>query len=157
MTDDNFDLTQFLPYRLAALSERVSKALSKIYSDPHGLSVADWRVLVHTATQNAVSVREIHQTVNLEKPRVSRAVARLVERGLLRKETETADKRLVHITLTPDGRSVLDEILPKALEFERRLTEMIDKDTLSAFNAVSAQLHEYLEAIESDDRSTRKN
>ncbi len=82
MTPDDFHLSSFLPYRLAVMSERVSRRLSVEYGRSHGLVVAEWRVLVHLLRCGAVSVRDIHNCVNLEKPRVSRAVSRLEMEGV---------------------------------------------------------------------------
>jgi hypothetical protein len=47
MSAQDFNLSAFLPYRLAVLSERASRRLSVVYEKTHGLSVAEWRVLVH--------------------------------------------------------------------------------------------------------------
>ncbi|SHG66250.1 MarR family winged helix-turn-helix transcriptional regulator [Marivita hallyeonensis] len=150
MSPKDFDLTQFLPYRLAVLSERVSKALSTVYTDPYDLTVSDWRVLVHTANEGAVSVREIHRTVNLEKPRVSRSVSRLVALGHLEKVTDRADKRLVKISLTAQGRAILDDILPKALAFEDSLTSVVSKEELAQVLAIAERLHARLDEMRAD-------
>ena len=88
-----FRLPDFLPYRLAVLSERVSRRLSVEYGRMHGLSVAEWRVLVHLQRSGPLSVRDIHLCVNLDKPRVSRAVARLEAVGFVRKESGQSDGR----------------------------------------------------------------
>ena len=144
MAPKDFNLTSFLPYQLAVLSERVSKALSVVYTNPYELTVSDWRVLVHTANEGSVSVREIHRTVNLEKPRVSRSVSRLVELGYLAKVTDAQDKRLVKISLTDRGSAILEDILPKALDFEATLTATIPTKDLAHLLRVAEQLHERL-------------
>ena len=90
-----FKLSEFLPYRIAVLSERVSRRLSVEYGRTHGLSMAEWRVLVHLQRCGQVSVRDIHNCVNLDKPRVSRAVARLEAEALVKKLDGQGDGRLV--------------------------------------------------------------
>ena len=147
MRDEAFDLTRFLPYQLAVLSERVSKALSVVYMEEHGLSVADWRVLVHTAKETSVSVREIHRTVNLEKPRVSRSVAKLEALGYLAKEVDPSDKRLVMISLTPRGTEVLEDILPKAQAFERDLVGALPPGALKDLDEAAERLHRQLDRM----------
>lgn len=91
MSSDSFDLSDFLPYRLAILSERVSRRLSRDYERSHGITMPEWRVLVHLARSKEASVREIHTYANLEKPRVSRAVSKLVAAGLARKGQSQTD------------------------------------------------------------------
>lgn len=118
MTPRDFRLADFLPYRLAVLSERVSRRLSRVYGAEAGLSVAEWRVMVHLSRCHQVSVREIHTCVNLDKSRVSRAVTRLESAGLLRKTGSVTDQRLLEISLSDDGWSLLDRILPPAAAYE---------------------------------------
>lgn len=143
---DSFDLSAFLPYRLAVLAERVSRRLSVVYQVRHGLGLAEWRVLVHVRWGNEASVRDIQRAVNLDKPRVSRAVARLVEAGLVEKRPGAEDGRLVAITLSEAGRAVLDEILPEVTAIEARLIAGIAEKDLATFWAVAEKIHATLDA-----------
>ncbi|MFZ5965370.1 MarR family winged helix-turn-helix transcriptional regulator [Thalassococcus sp. BH17M4-6] len=141
----DFNLSTFLPYRLAVLSERVSRRLSVEYQRTHGLAVAEWRVLVHVQRCGAVSVRDIHNCVNLEKPRVSRAVSRLESEGLVQKAQGQPDGRLVAITLTDAGRAALEEIVPAAQRVALALTHRIDDADLATFFRVMETMHEVLD------------
>ena len=142
---DLFRLSDFLPYRLAVLSERVSRRLSVEYDRTHGLAVAEWRVLVHLLGHGAVSVRDIQTAVNLEKPRVSRAVTRLEADGMVSKDPVQGDGRLVAISLTPKGRAALDAILPAALEVQDRLIASVSKADLATFFRVAEAMHATLD------------
>lgn len=141
-----FHLSAFLPYRLSVLSDRVSRRLSVEYERTHGLSVAEWRVLVHLARCGSVSVRDIHNCVNLEKPRVSRAVSRLEQNGLVRKAPGKGDGRLVAISLTPAGQAVLADIIPAAKSVEASICDAVDPADLRTFFRVMEQMHAALDA-----------
>ncbi|MDW4498500.1 MarR family transcriptional regulator [Sulfitobacter sp. D35] len=143
---EDFHLSAFLPYRLAVLSERVSRRLSVEYERTHGLSVAEWRVLVHLQRCGKVSVRDIHDFVNLDKPRVSRAVARLEAAGMVRKLAGRVDGRLVDISLTAKGESALAEIVPIVTGIEARLLDGLTAAELSTFCAVMEKIHARLDA-----------
>ncbi|MGC1488007.1 MAG: MarR family winged helix-turn-helix transcriptional regulator, partial [Albidovulum sp.] len=136
-----FQLSDFLPYQLSVLSERVSRRLSVEYEKTHGLSVAEWRVLVHLGHSGTVSVREIHNCVNMEKSRVSRAVSRMEGAGLLQKLPGAVDGRLVEITLTGAGHRALNEILPVAIAVESRLRASVTTEQLKTFSQVMEDLH----------------
>ncbi|RYG90303.1 MarR family transcriptional regulator [Loktanella sp. IMCC34160] len=140
-----FNLSEYLPYRLALLSERVSRRLSLEYGKDHGLSVAEWRVLVHLARSEEVSIREIHTFANLDKPRVSRAVSRLEAEGLLRKEGGKEDQRLIVISLTDKGRKTLAAIVPDALAFESNLVQTVSPQEMDQFLSVVEKLHKVLD------------
>ena len=141
----DFNLSKFLPYRLAVISERVSRRLSVDYERSHGISVAEWRVLVHLQWQGTVSVREIQDYTNLEKSRVSRAVKRLEAIGLVQKKPSEVDARLVEIALTEDGLRALAEIIPVATEVETRLLKELPKTDLETFFRVIEHLHDVLD------------
>ncbi len=146
MIPDDFHLSSFLPYRLAVLSERVSRRLSVEYGRTHGLAVAEWRVLVHLLRCGAVSIRDIHNCVNLEKPRVSRAVSRLEAEGLVQKTQGDGDGRLVAISLTDAGRTALAVIIPAATRIERHLTDAVSPEDLDTFFHVMERMHAVLDA-----------
>jgi DNA-binding MarR family transcriptional regulator len=145
MTPDDFHLSSFLPYRLAVLSERVSRRLSVEYGRTHGLAVAEWRVMVHLLRCGAVSVRDIHNCVNLEKPRVSRAVSRLEAEGLVEKTQGEGDGRLVAISLTDAGRRALADIIPAATQIEGHLTGAVSPEDLATFFRVMERMHAVLD------------
>lgn len=155
MTSDAFDLSGFLPYRLAVLSARVSKLLATVYEDRFDLSTAEWRVIVHLARSKKVSVREIHNCVNLEKPRVSRAVAKLEKSGLVEKTTSRRDQRLVEISLTPKGTHVLNEIIPEALATEAALLRAFSSEEISGFVTMMERLNAELDKTPGAPRRSR--
>ena len=146
MADNTFDLAAFLPYRLAVLSERISRRLAVEYERLHGLSIAEWRVLVHLRQGRKVSVRDIHACVNLDKPRVSRAVKRLEASGLVKKSQDGNDARLVEISLTGKGTGALKDILPEATSLEARLLKALSPEELEGFCTVLEKLHSVLDA-----------
>ncbi|MEO0677145.1 MAG: MarR family transcriptional regulator [Pseudomonadota bacterium] len=116
MTD--FKLEAFLPYQLSVLAGRMSRGFAAIYETRFGITVAEWRVLAHLHDAGSCSVRDIHKEADLEKSRVSRAVARLEARGLVERSPGAADKRLLSLRLSPAGAGLVAEILPLALAFE---------------------------------------
>jgi len=116
-----FDLEDFLPYRLAVVSARVSREFGARYRSEFGLSIAEWRVLAHLTQADSVSVGEITTRVDMEKSRVSRAAQRLDDAGLLTKTPHPGDGRLVSLSLTDKGRALMQHLTPLALEFQREL------------------------------------
>ena len=150
-----FSLSEFLPYRLAVLSERVSHRLSVEYGKIRGLSVAEWRVLVHLTRQGAISVKDIHDCVNLEKSRVSRAVARLEGAGLVEKVPGETDGRLVEISLSATGEAALADILPAARAYEEELCGRISRKDMETFCRVMEHIHAVLDQDPEAKRRSR--
>lgn len=117
------DLEHFLPYRLSVLSNRVSGAIARMYSERFGLGVTEWRVMAVLGRYPGLSAGEVAQRTAMDKVAVSRAVAGLVDAGRVERDTHGDDRRRSVLRLSADGRRIYDEIAPLALAFERRLLD----------------------------------
>lgn len=124
----DFSLDEFLPYQLAVLSSHVSRKFSEIYAENFGLTVPEWRVIVHLHNAGPVSIREIQARVDMDKSKVSRAATRLEKSGHISKETNANDRRLLKLALTKKGNDLMTQIIPLAHEFESKLTERLGED-----------------------------
>lgn len=120
-----FDLGRFTPYRMNVAAKRLSEGLARQYRETYGISVPEWRVLVHLAQSGNVSVRDIETRVAMERYEVSRAAKRLREAGHIASTADDSDRRLVRLTLTAQGRALMRVLLPIArayqTEIEKRL------------------------------------
>ena len=141
-----FDLKQFLPYQLAVLSSKVSQEFSTLYRQKFGISVAEWRVVAHLSQADAVSVREIHMRVDMDKSKVSRAASRLEDAGYITKRTQANDKRLIALSLTEKGRAMIDELTPLAHAFEAEFLEQLGDDAPVFRSALDRMLAEPVSA-----------
>ena len=121
----DFDLDRFIPYRLAVLAGKVSREFSQAYNERFGLSRAEWRVMAHLAAAGPASVGEIHQNVDMDKSRVSRAASRLESAGLVDKADHPVDGRLVRLSLTEAGRAMMSELAGMANAFRTELKERL--------------------------------
>lgn len=116
------ELERFLPYRLSVLSNTVSQAIAVMYERRFALSINEWRVMaVLGRYDDGLSAREVAARTAMDKVAVSRALARLIEAGRVRKLLADHDKRQSVLRLTAKGWKVYDEVAPLALEHERRL------------------------------------
>ncbi|MFO1107211.1 MAG: MarR family winged helix-turn-helix transcriptional regulator [Amaricoccus sp.] len=124
----SFDLDAFLPYRLSVAAARVSRRFARLYEAESGISIPEWRVLAHLAQAGSVSVRDIHARVDMDKSKVSRAAARLEEAGLVRKVGHAGDRRLVALSLTPDGEALMARLGAIAEAFQADLLAALGPD-----------------------------
>ena len=59
-----------------------------------------------TAEVDKMTVNELRETLIDDKPNVSRILNKMVEKGLVRKERQTDDQRVVYVSLTEKGRKL---------------------------------------------------
>lgn len=132
----DFELDSFIPYRLAVLAGKVSRDFSRHYSERFGISRAEWRVVAHLAASGPASVGDIHQRVDMDKSRVSRAATRLVGSGLLTKEEHPVDGRLVKLSLSPAGKEMMLELEKVAKAYQAELISRLGPEGEALLSAV---------------------
>ena len=133
-------LENFLPYQLNVVASLVSQALSRVYSRRYGIGVPEWRVLVTLGQHEAMTAKAIGAHTHMHKTKVSRAVALMEKRRLLARRANRDDMREAFLSLTAAGRAMYEEVAPHALDFARRLTEILTPADRDAFNRALSQL-----------------
>lgn len=119
------ELEHFLPYRLSVLSNRISDAIAREYSQRFALGVTEWRVMAVLGRWPGLTASQVAQRTAMDKVAVSRAVARLLEAGRLSRVADAGDRRRALLRLSAEGRAIHDQVVPQAREFERRVLEGI--------------------------------
>lgn len=122
----NFDLEHYVPYQFSVIAAQLSANLSALYKERFGISVPEWRILVNLAYSDSKTVRDIQRRVHLDKAKVSRAVVELETRGLLTKEIDGNDRRLLHLELTDKGRALVCELVPLAKDFQNLIADKLN-------------------------------
>jgi DNA-binding MarR family transcriptional regulator len=138
--DAPLKLEQFLPYQLNVVSNLVSLALSRVYARRYGIGVPEWRVLVTLGQYETMTAKAIGAHTHMHKTKVSRAVALLEKRRLLARRANREDKREAFLSLTAAGRTMYEEVAPHALDFAKRLTEILSPGDREAFDRALAKL-----------------
>ncbi len=126
-------LEHFLPYRLSVLMLRISSAIARSYERRFRLSVPEWRVMAVLGRFGPLSASGVAEKTQMDKVRVSRAVARLLKTGRVSRRIDRMDRRRSILSLTPAGSAIHREIVPHARRVEARLLAGLsdaERDTL---------------------------
>lgn len=99
-----------------------------MYGPHHDLTIPEWRVLATLGQFKSMSAKAIGQHSAMHKTKVSRAVRALEERRWLKRQESATDRREEILALTAFGQTAYGEIVPKVLEFERRLLAELGPD-----------------------------
>ena len=134
------ELERFLPYRLSLLSNRISQTIADLYAERFGIGVTEWRVIAVLGRYPGLSAGAVAARTAMDKVAVSRAVARLLERGLVERDTHGDDRRRSVLALSRNGQRIYDDIAPLALDLERRLLSRLDRDERAALDALLDKL-----------------
>jgi DNA-binding MarR family transcriptional regulator len=134
-------LRDFVPYRLSVLSNLVSSGIASVYARRFSLTIPEWRVIAVLGNQGRLSASDVARHTAMDKVAVSRAVARLLHAGRIRKIASRADRRRSSLTLAPAGLAVYRRIAPLALGIEAQLLAALSASERRAFMAILDRLH----------------
>jgi DNA-binding MarR family transcriptional regulator len=128
------DLDRFLPYRLSVLTNLVSGTIADAYQRRFGLSIPEWRVLAVLARYPGLSAAEVAERTRMDAVAVSRAVARLLAAGRLRRAVSRDDRRRSVLSVSAAGAAVYRAVAPLALGYERELLASLDAPERAALD-----------------------
>lgn len=144
-------LSEFLPYQLSITSNAVSGRIALEYRQRFGLSVPEWRVMAVLGDAGPLTQRDLTRLTLMDKVAVNRACRVLEERGLAYRRPNELDGRSHHLDLTESGTRMRDEIMPLALEMERRLFSNFTPEEVAQFRHLLDRVRGEVKDLDADD------
>jgi DNA-binding MarR family transcriptional regulator len=148
---DNPRLKEFLPYQLSITSNAVSGRIALEYRTRFGLSVPEWRVMAVLGDSGSLTQRDLTRLTLMDKVAVNRACKVLEERGLASRRPNAQDGRSHLLELTEGGVRMHDEIMPLALEMERRLFSNFSAEEIDQFRGLLGRVRGEVVDLDADD------
>lgn len=140
-------LEEFLPYRLSVLSNTVSRGLARAYIGRFGLTIPEWRMLAVLARFAPAAAQEVADRSAMDKVRVSRAVTRLMERGLVERVMDATDRRRSQLSLSEAGWAIYAEIAPAARRVEEEIYAGLEEGERAEFDRLLNKLQQHALAL----------
>jgi MarR family transcriptional regulator, organic hydroperoxide resistance regulator len=103
------------------------------YAARFDLTMATGYVLLNIDIEEGTPATKIGPLLGMEPRSLVRMLKGLEERGLIRRETDEADKRFVRIYLTDEGRAKREMARDGVIEFNKMIRERIPLDKLVVF------------------------
>lgn len=133
-------LEKYLPYQLAVAAKSISLKFSEKYCLQFDISVSEWRVLAAVGEQAKLSAEEVCDKTTMEKVAVSRAVAKLLDKSMLVRKFSEQDRRRSELSLSEQGMSVYQQIIPAALQFQKSLLDDFSEAEIELLEKVLSKL-----------------
>lgn len=150
------NLEEFVPYRLATLSHKISSAIADAYAARFDLNIPQWRIFCILAQRPGLSAREVAEQTAMDKVAVSRAVNQLLDRELITRSFDAGDRRKSILTLSASGMEVYSQVAPYALDYERRLLSGMSEEDVASFYRIADALREAADKIEREEAADRR-
>lgn len=147
---DTFALERFVPYRLSVLTNILSRAIGRIYGQRFGLTIPEWRVMAVLGRFAPLSANEVCERTQMDKVRVSRAVARLRNAKLVEHAVDGADRRRSALRLSAAGRKIHAAIVPLAKAKEAEFLAGLPEADRQALDRLITRLTDRARVLDRD-------
>jgi DNA-binding MarR family transcriptional regulator len=142
-----FRLANFLPYRLAVVTESVSRVFAENIEQAFKLTRSEWRVLAVIVEHGTMSPTMVGQHSAMDKVKVSRAVQSLVGKGLVRRTQDPGDGRGLLLSLTRKGTTTHNGLVPLSIRTEAEIFKGLTRADKVALERILAKITSELETI----------
>ncbi len=110
----------------------------------HGMTRAQWAILVWLERQPGISQKELAEIMDVEPMTVARLIDRLEGRALVERRPDPKDRRIWRLHLRPGAGPVLRKMDRERTEITHTLTDGIEDDALAATTEVLVRMKENL-------------
>ncbi|MEO8715746.1 MAG: MarR family winged helix-turn-helix transcriptional regulator [Acetobacteraceae bacterium] len=149
--EDDFNLDEYLPYRLAVAASTVSRLMGRRLAETAKLSISEWRVLSVVARAGVLSPSAIGALAAMDKVKVSRAAASLVARGLIKQTQDPNDGRGRLLRLTRKAAGIQRNLVALARTTEGQLETGLNRTEWAALKATLSRLEQHARGLGGPD------
>jgi DNA-binding MarR family transcriptional regulator len=114
--DASLTIKELVSYRLHVVANLLSRGAAMRYKRDFGVSLWEWRTVALLGAQAPLSLNDLASAAGLDKSQMSRVVAGLVERSLVRRGEDETDGRGVKLSLTRAGEKLYEGLIRAAAE-----------------------------------------
>jgi DNA-binding MarR family transcriptional regulator len=122
------------------LTNRISGAIARHYSERFDLSIPEWRVMAVLGETPGLSARQVAERTAMDKVQVSRAVQSLLAAKRLTRSSDRTDGRVTQLSLSALGRTIYNEVVPLALGLEQEFLSVLNAEERIAFDNLLTKL-----------------
>ena len=119
---------------------------------PLNITRSQWWVLAYLSRQDGMTQSELAEQLDIGKVAIGGLIARLEKSEFLRREPDTADRRVNRIFLEPKGKQLVTDMRKINHKMNARILAGLDdaklESTTGALVAIKANLLQYLQSDE---------
>jgi MarR family transcriptional regulator for hemolysin len=109
----------------------------------HGASVWNWVLLREAANADGASQRELADLMGIEPPTLVRHLDKLAEEGLVERQPDPGDRRVVRVVVTKAGRKRLAQLHGVVHEFDAELRDALPPRDVEVLRRALTRVHEH--------------
>jgi DNA-binding MarR family transcriptional regulator len=115
-TPSNYAMKNSVGYLMRLCTNRVLPQMEALFQDQE-LTFSQWTTLVALHDGRIATAGDLAHNICHDAGSLTRLVDQMVERGLVTRSRSETDRRVVTLSLTPRGRSLVEVLAPKVMNF----------------------------------------
>lgn len=140
-------MQEYLGLLIAAARRRIKQAVVARVSE-HGLTAQQFWTVVTLAERPGIAQIQLAERTRADAPTISRTLASLAERRLVRTDLDPADRRRTRVFLTGAGERLAGQLAPVAREIRSAVVDGMSEDQIAALRAGLRQVVANLDRLE---------
>jgi len=143
---DDYALEKAVPYLLNRAGVRIGEAFSEELVK-FNLTLPMYRVLASLLRIDAQRMTHLAEYTSIDISTLSRLVAGMEKKGLVKREPGRKDKRSVHVMLQEPGRDLVMRLAPLADLYERVALANITPDEVATLKRLLIRIYDNIESL----------
>ncbi|MBT1700030.1 MarR family transcriptional regulator [Fulvivirgaceae bacterium PWU4] len=123
-------------------------AIARMYNQQagkHDITMSMGFVLLNINSEEGTPATKIAPLMGLEARSLTRLLKSMEEKGLIYREADSSDKRLVRIVLTKEGKKKKEKSRETVLRFNDVIRQLIEPEKLNVFFEVLQKINRIIE------------
>jgi DNA-binding MarR family transcriptional regulator len=136
----------------------MTRTLNRLYDgqaqrilDREKISIAHWYYLRVLAQRGELNQLELSKRVGIASTTAVPALDSMEKRGLLKRTRDPKDRRKYYVSLTDDGKRLVDKMMPEIIHMISNSFDGVDPDEMLVFWKVLHQIAQNLSERSSED------
>jgi DNA-binding MarR family transcriptional regulator len=115
-------------YRLLLVSKMIDRETASSLQKEFALSLPEWRILAFVCGLGAASASEIGRSAEIDRAEISRAVAKLEDKQLIRREGDESNRKRLVISPTEAGVELFASVRERRREYSRDVLKGLSEE-----------------------------
>lgn len=122
------------------------RVMQSTFSSRVGHPLPRWRILYSLYDLGSMSQKVLAERCRLDPASLTRQLQAMQKLGWIERAVDAGDNRLTNASLTPAGRDVVEEALPRRAAFFREMLDGLSDEQVTALNDALSTLERNAEA-----------
>ena len=133
-------IRDLVSYQVSRTASLMSRGAALRYKREFDVNLGEWRALALLASGAPQSLMQMSRAAGLDKAQMSRVIASLIGRALVRREPSANGGRAVALSLTPHGTKLYAGLIRAATERDRAFHAVLDPGEIASLQSALRKL-----------------